>query len=101
MAIPPTSRDTILQAIEQFRRGIRSDRWPRPGPEWMEDARHKYVIVHDGAPYPIREIVRLAVRIGTGERVVGPWDAADSARKYVRRYGFAVAPRANWRRATR
>jgi hypothetical protein len=91
MALPDVSRQSMLLAMEQFRRGVRSDQGPRPGTDWLGDRRHHYVLLaDDGEPYPVKEIIRLAVRIETGAWPSRFWGGPLDANKYAERRGFRV-----------
>ena len=97
MALPTVSRHSMLLAVEQFKRGVRSDQGPKPGADWLGDGRHHYVLVaDDGEPYPVKEIIRLAVRIETGTWPPRFWGGPLDANRYAERLGFAVERKDAW-----
>jgi hypothetical protein len=98
MALPSTSREAMVQAIQQFRAGERSPQGPKPGDDWLGKGNHRWVIVHNGEPYPLKEIIRLAVRFDTGSAAPQFWGGTGGAKAYAERYGFTVVPKAQWRR---
>lgn len=67
MAMPETSREALLEAIVRFDRGERSPRWRETQSGWMGNAVHKYAILHGGRRYPVKEIIRLAIRVVGGD----------------------------------
>lgn len=99
MALPPTSHETMLKAIRQFQAGDRSPQGPAPGDDWLGKANHKYVIVHEGKPYPVKEIVRLAIWIGTGSWPPRFGGGRGPAKKYAVSHGMTVKPKAEWRQS--
>ena len=101
MALPPTSREAILQAIQQFRDGVRSPQGPKPGDDWLGKGYHRWVIVHEDEPYPLKEIIRLAIQRGTGVAATRFTGGTGDAKKYAEQYRFTVVPKADWLRASR
>ena len=96
MPIPPTSHEAILEAMLQFSRGERSPQGPRPGTDWLGDSRYHYVIVHEGEPYPVKEIIRLAVKRATEDWPSRFWGGPSDANRYVKQYGFTVVRKEDW-----
>ena len=100
MPIPPTSRTAMLDAMHQFDRGDRSPHGPKPETDWLGDVRHRYVIVEGERPYPVKEIIRLAVKGVTGEWftrfVAGP----SQANQYAENYHLTVVRKEDWLRAS-
>src|SRR2546430_2347062 len=93
MAIPPVSREDLVQAMLAFDRGERSPHGPEPGKDWMGDRRYHYAILDEvGRPrYPVKEVIRLAVRRATGGWPGRFW-GGQGANAYVQNRGFRVAP---------
>jgi hypothetical protein len=89
MTIPPTSRALLERAIQLFDRGQRSERWHESAGGWMQDTRHRYAISHAGRLYPMKEIIRLAVRAAT-DRDFSEFSGGRESVEYVKRYGLAV-----------
>jgi hypothetical protein len=73
MAIPETSREALQEAIAEFDRGERSPRWREARAGWMDNAAHKYAIRYGGRRYPVKEIIRLAIRAAGGQTWPQPW----------------------------
>ena len=95
MSIPPMSREAILEVMRQFRNGNRSSQGPDPGKDWLGDGRYGYVIVEDDQPYPVKEIIRLAVKGAIGAWPLEFW-GGDQAERYVKRHDFTVVEQAAW-----
>jgi hypothetical protein len=93
MALPPTSRESMLLAMQQFEQGTRSPQGPKVGVDWLGNG-------DDGEPYPVKEIIRLAVKIATGVWPSRFWGGPTDANRYVAGYGFTVVPKADWLRAS-
>jgi hypothetical protein len=92
----------LVQAIQQFKQGIRSPQGSKPGEDWLGNGAHRYVIVgDDGEPYPVKEIIRLAVRIATGSLPPRFSGGIAQANRYVERYQMTVVPKAEWRQMSR
>jgi hypothetical protein len=90
MAIPETSREAVLDAISRFERGERSSNWRGGnGDAWRSDSRDRYALRHEGRLYPVKEIVRLAIRSSIGEEF-STFSGGRAANGYARRYGFEV-----------
>ena len=87
----------MLAAIEQFKRGERSPNGPKPGADWLGNRNYDYVIVHEGEPYPVKEIIRLAVRIATGQWPPPFSGGVKQANKYATDNGFPPEPITAWR----
>lgn len=102
MALLTVSRRSMLLAIDQFNRGVRSEQGPTVGTDWLGDGRHRYVLVDDaGEPYPVKEIIRLAIKLETGSWPPPFWGGPSGANRYAQRLGFAVERKDAWRRASR
>jgi len=82
--IPPTSREQILAALEQFDSELRSDpKWE----DWDGNRVFKYAIEHEGRRYPVKQVVSLAASVPTNTFSGGP-----TANSYVEERGFKVVP---------
>src|SRR5438094_822202 len=92
MAIPETGREAMLTALAQFDRGERSPRWHEGKTGWMSKRSYGYAIVHGGRRYPVKEIIRLAIRVTGGDWMVSFSGGKAEANRYVGKYGFEVEP---------
>jgi hypothetical protein len=78
-----------------FRSGERSPQGPKPGDDLLGRGNYRYFILHDGERYPVKEIIRLAVRLATGDWPGRFWGGRES-NTYVRNRGFIVEERPGW-----
>jgi hypothetical protein len=101
MAIPQTGQGAMLEAIQQFKAGVRSPQGPRPDADWLGNGNHKYVIVHDDEPYPVKEVIRLAVKIATGSWPGTFSGGIHQANRYAEQYHFTIARKEDWLRDSR
>jgi hypothetical protein len=92
MAIPETSREAMQEAIAGFDRGERSPRWRETRVGWMGNGAHKYAIAYQGRHYPVKEIIRLAIRAAGGDWMVWFSGGETAANRYARKYGFEIVP---------
>ena len=90
IVIPETSREAMQAAITGFDRGERSPRWREGRSGWMLNENHRYVIVHSGRRYPVKEIIRLAIRASGGDWMANFSGGKAQANRYARRYGFEI-----------
>ena len=83
MAIPRTSREAMLEAMVRFDRGERSPRWREARSGWMDNAAYRYAILYEGRRYPVKEIIRLAIRLAGGDWMTRFSGGESAANRYV------------------
>jgi hypothetical protein len=82
MALPPVSRDRIIDAIRQFDREEReSDEWRN----WQSNSNYEHAIRFEDRLYPVKEIIHLATGASKDTFSGGP-----EANSYVEGLGFQV-----------
>jgi len=80
--LPETTRSELLEAIDEFDEEYRGEgRWA----DWRSNRNHRYAIKHDGALYPVKQIISMA----TG-RPNESFSGRQEANSYVEDYGFEV-----------
>ena len=82
MAIPPSTREQLLQAIKQFDIEFRNQ---SEFSNFDSKKSQKYVLEHEGRMYPPKMIIHLATGI---ER--RSFNGGDESNNYLKKYGFEI-----------
>ena len=82
MAIPPSTREQLLQAIKQFDIEFRNQ---SEFSNFDSKKSQKYVLEHEGRMYPPKMIIHLATGI---ERRT--FNGGDESNNYLKKYGFEI-----------
>jgi hypothetical protein len=82
MAIPDSTRDTIIEAMHRFDQDLRHTAYWQ---KWTEDTTYKYAIEYEQRSYPVKKILSLA----TGAQV-DEFHGGEEANSYAEDRGFNV-----------
>jgi len=85
--IPKVERSAILAALDRFNSEL-CDTPDRAA--WEQNKSYRYALVHEGARYPVKEIISLATGIPVSKFSGG--ESSQQANAYLRQLGFTVMP---------
>ena len=82
MAIPPSTREQLIQALETFDRDYRTQ---TEFSNFESKKSQKYVLEYEGRMYPPKMIIHLAT--GIERRSL---NGGDESNNYLKKYGFEI-----------
>lgn len=82
MAIPPTSRSAILDALNEF---DRVERDQMRG--WESNGNYEHALIHEGRRYPPKQIISMAANVPAST-----FSGGSQSNTYLEGYGFQVEP---------
>lgn len=86
-ALPPTTREQLIDAIKEFDARHRDQREWR---DWQDNQSHKFAIEYEGRHYPVKQIISLAT--GVARNSFSGGETKNQANEYIRAHRLKIVP---------